>query len=107
MLAQTPHLGDRESRANVQCFLHTCAVSVIYVTYFIYKCHLFLKGSAMAWWLMTRTPDPEVGSSSPTRVYIYVTYFKGERGGLVVNASDSGSRGRGFEPHSGQTVLCP
>ena len=31
----------------------------------------------------------------------------GERGGLVVNTSDSGSRGRGFEPHSGQTVLCP
>ena len=31
----------------------------------------------------------------------------GMRGGLVVNASDSGSRGRGFEPHSGQTVLCP
>ena len=30
-----------------------------------------------------------------------------ERGGLVVNASDSGSRGRGFEPNSGQTVLCP
>ena len=26
---------------------------------------------------------------------------------MVVNASDSGSRGRGFEPHSGQTVLCP
>ena len=31
----------------------------------------------------------------------------GERAGLVVNALDSGSRGRGFEPHSGQTVLCP
>ena len=31
----------------------------------------------------------------------------GERGGLVVNASDSGSRGPGFEPHLGQTVLCP
>ena len=31
----------------------------------------------------------------------------GERGGLVINASDSGSKGRGFEPHSGQTVLCP
>ena len=31
----------------------------------------------------------------------------GERSGLVVNASDSGSRGRGFEPHSGQTVLRP
>ena len=29
------------------------------------------------------------------------------RGFLVVNASDSGSRVRGFEPHSGQTVLCP
>ena len=25
----------------------------------------------------------------------------------MVNASDSGSRGGGFEPHSGQTVLCP
>ena len=25
----------------------------------------------------------------------------------VVNASDSGSRGRGFDPNSGQTVLCP
>ena len=31
----------------------------------------------------------------------------GERGGLVVNVSDSGSRGRGFEPHLGRTVLCP
>ena len=30
----------------------------------------------------------------------------GERGGLMVNASDSVSRGRGFEPHSGRTVLC-
>ena len=30
-----------------------------------------------------------------------------ERSGLVVNASESGSRGQGFEPHSGQTVLCP
>ena len=35
------------------------------------------------------------------------TFFHGERGGLVVNASEGGSRGRGFEPHSGQTVLCP
>ena len=25
-------------------------------------------GSAMAWWLMSRTPDPEVGGSRPTRV---------------------------------------
>ena len=25
----------------------------------------------------------------------------------MVNASDSGSRGRGFESHTGQTVLCP
>ena len=31
----------------------------------------------------------------------------GERGCLVVNASDSGYSGRGFEPHSSQTVLCP
>ena len=45
-------------------------------------------------------------------IIIYVSWCHilqqfGERGGLVVNASDSGSRGRGFEPHSGQTVLCP
>ena len=33
--------------------------------------------------------------------------YSGERGGLVVNASDSGFKGRGFEPHSGKTVLCP
>ena len=33
--------------------------------------------------------------------------ISGERGGLAVNSSDSGSRGRGFEPHSGQTVFCP
>ena len=38
---------------------------------------------------------------------LVVSEIVGERGGLVVNASDSGSRGRGFEPHSGQTVLCP
>ena len=25
-------------------------------------------GSAVAWWLMPRTPDPEVGGSSPTWV---------------------------------------
>ena len=27
------------------------------------------------------------------------------RGGLLVNTSDSGSRGRGFEPHSGRRVV--
>ena len=25
-------------------------------------------GGTVAWWLMPRTPDPEVGGSSPTRV---------------------------------------
>ena len=30
--------------------------------------HLYSKGRAVAWWLMPRTPDPEVGGSSPTRV---------------------------------------
>ena len=29
---------------------------------------LSFMGSALAWWLMLRTPDPEVGGSSPTRV---------------------------------------
>ena len=49
-----------------------------------------------------------------TYLYVLIVCFKRivaketeERGGLVVNASDSGSRGRGFEPHSGQTMLCP
>ena len=27
-----------------------------------------VEGSAVAWWFMPRTPDPEVGGSSPTRV---------------------------------------
>ena len=38
---------------------------------------------------------------------IYYKTLIGERGGPVVNASDSGSNGRRFEPHFGQTVLCP
>ena len=43
-----------------------------------------------------------------TEVYMdSLDKVQGERGGLMVNASDSGSRGRGFEPHSGQIVLCP
>ena len=33
------------------------------------------------------------------------THNKGERADLVVNASDSGSRGRGFMPHSGNRVV--
>ena len=41
------------------------------------------------------------------RLVIINTPFLRERVGLVVNASDSRSRGRGFEPHSGQTVFCP
>ena len=42
-------------------------------------------------------------------IFVKILNFRGEGGGLVVNASDSGSRvgGGGFEPHSGQTVLCP
>ena len=44
---------------------------------------------------------------SPLSKLSGLTFSQGERGGLVVNASDSGSRGSGFEPQSGQTVLCP
>ena len=36
------------------------------------------------------------------RLYVPVN---GGRCGLVVNTSDSGSRGRGFEPHSGRCVV--
>ena len=31
-------------------------------------CFSTVRGSAVDWWLMPRTPDPEVGGSSPTRV---------------------------------------
>ena len=40
------------------------------------------------------------------QVYL-IPLLSEERGGLVVNALDSGSRCRGFEPHSGLTVVCP
>ena len=30
----------------------------------------FHKGGAVAWWLTPRTPDPEVGGSSPTQVAV-------------------------------------
>ena len=59
----------------------------------------------------------ELGGKSPNVIfadadckYMYIFLASsalGEPGGLVVNALDSGSRGRGFEPHSGQTMLCP
>ena len=44
----------------------------------VYICHLFLKGSAVAWWLMPRTPDPEVGGSGPTRVKPVVSLSKAQ-----------------------------
>ena len=37
-------------------------------------------------------------------IYLSITRKRGRRG-LVVNTSDSGSRGRGFEPHSGRRVV--
>ena len=68
-------------------------------------------------WLM-RNSDSDQPGYPPNLIRVYAVFASielaaktllliGERGGLVVNASDSGSRGRGFEPHSGQTVLCP
>ena len=42
-----------------------------------------------------------------TQQKVNLQTLSGERGGLVVNASDPRSRGPGFEPHSGQTMLCP
>ena len=48
------------------------------------------------------------GESLITKYTVHTLSIRlGECGGLLVNASDSGSRGRGFEPHLGQTVLCP
>ena len=57
----------------------------------------------------TKGPNisPRKNKTRQTRNDSPNTSLPRERGGLVVNASDSGSRGRGFEPHSGQTVLCP
>ena len=39
------------------------------------------------------------------KILIYCVSCASGRGGLVVNTSDSGSRGRGFEPHSGRRVV--
>ena len=40
----------------------------------------------------------------PQNLLVPLQCGSGERGDLVVKALDSGSRGRRFEPHSGQTV---
>ena len=61
------------------------------------------QGCAVAWWLMPRTPDPEVGGSNPTLVKPCCVLEQG----TFTTQKYSGSRGRAFEPHSGQTVLCP
>ena len=37
--------------------------------------------------------------------YMQHNTYIGRRGGLVVSASDSGARGRGFDPHSGRRVV--
>ena len=72
----------------------------------------FLKS---AWCPVSRTVDSEHGIvDADPKTLISLSIFSlvsigrdGERGSLVVNASDSGSRGRRFESHSGQTMLCP
>ena len=56
---------------------------------------------------MTKMATMPIYGKNPSKIFFSATNRPRERGGLVVNASDSGSRGRGFEPHSGQTVLCP
>ena len=38
-------------------------------------------------------------------IRVCTTCMRRGRGGLVVNTSDSGSRGRGLEPHSGRRVV--
>ena len=37
--------------------------------------------------------------------FLFTSQFGGGGGGLVVKTSDSGSRGQGFEPHSGRRVV--
>ena len=50
------------------CFPHQfMAVVTSYFDCFS-ACFSCTGGGAVAWWLMPRTPDPEVGGSSPTRV---------------------------------------
>ena len=38
------------------------------IIFFNFSNSISIKESAVAWWLMPRSPDPEVGGSSPTRV---------------------------------------
>ena len=41
----------------------------------------------------------------PYVLYVMRTFVIWGRGGLVITTSDSGSRGRGFEPHSGRRLV--
>ena len=57
------------------CVMESC-LDIIFTTlqYELNHCSGVLqsnfRGGAMAWWLTSRTPDPEVGGSSPTRVAV-------------------------------------
>ena len=56
--------------------IHTLSVppdivsSSFLILYFIQRNNLFVEETAKPQWLTARTPDPEVGGSSPTRVAV-------------------------------------
>ena len=62
--------GHKIRNPDVQATLAAKQVGLYYTTKGSNQKHSsqLMKGSGVAWWLMPRTLDPEVGGSSPTRV---------------------------------------
>ena len=56
---------------RVDCTAIVCHFVILDISHFGF--------SAVAWWLMPRTPDPEVGGSSPTRVKPCVSLSKSHK----------------------------
>ena len=70
--SETPKTGFPTTRRNY-LIIGTCPLTATFyfMIYFFGSITFhFIPGGAVAWWLTPRTPDPEVGGSSPTRVAV-------------------------------------
>ena len=85
--------------SSAQAFLFWIVPASDHNIYFTFLKFIFSVNSAAEF---TSIVYKRQFSSKNCKILLYVSWG---RGGLVVNTSDSGSRGWGFEPHSGRCVV--